>query len=446
MRSCRAMQRVLPFFLLTGLAAAAQAAIDPPAGWHVRAHQGGSLFEPDSLPQGTRFELWVGPAVPAGGGRFDAFNRVKNEGLRGIDVAGLKPQCEDATVMDRGAITQACTLQGPGKVPVSLHFMMLPPQGGQAKWFRVVASGDVAALKSQSDTLGTLIAGVTRQLMAGEAVSTPARDKAGQERADREAREAEVERAIRTQAGKGLKPQDLAGVLFSWAQVMRVGGLQYEETVYFLLKDGTAYENPEMPPEDFNADASRQLQPKRWVRWRKQGDKYEVRGADDRDWQKLSGWMATPGRSNERLSQTFTHSSYASYGGMGGYASQKHYRFMPDGRFEQSGYTSMGTGTVQANNGFAAGSYTSTGKNGTQSVSTVSATGGTATDPAVVGGGSSNRRNDGAANTGTYRIDGWTIELHRDNGVVDRKLFLFSRDKRDSVNIGGVGYSVPSGK
>ena len=41
-------------------------------------------------------------------------------------------------------------------------------------------------------------------------------------------------------------------------------------------------------------------------------------------------------------------------------------------------------------------------------------------------------------------IDGWSIELRRDNGAVERKLCLFTGDKRDAINVGGVGYSLPS--
>jgi hypothetical protein len=315
---------------------------------------------------------------------------------------------------------------------------MLPPVNGQARWFRVTAAGNPALLERYKSGFGAI---VKLQAQAPAEATEPV---AAASAARPQDRRAEVERAIHAGPGEGVKPEQIDTVLFSWAQVYRVTGLQYEETIYLLLKDGSAYRDLTLPPQDLNAEAAHRLQSERWVSWRKSGGKYQVRGARDADWRTLQAWPAVPGRHDERLAQTFSHAWYASMGGLGGSAGRDSLVFRPDGRFEQIGYSSHGTGVVQASNGFAGGSVTTRDKQGTRTSVSVSATGTDQFDTPVVAGGSSSRRNDGAAQTGSYRIDGWSIELRRDNGAVERKLFLFTGDKRDAINVGGVGYSLPS--
>jgi hypothetical protein len=46
--------------------------------------------------------------------------------------------------------------------------------------------------------------------------------------------------------------------------------------------------------------------------------------------------------------------------------------------------------------------------------------------------------------TGTYTLDGYTLELRYDDGRIDRTFFYFWNDKKDYVVIGGVTYSIPT--
>ena len=112
--------------------------------------------------------------------------------------------------------------------------------------------------------------------------------------------------------------------------VYRVTGLQYEETVYLLFKDGSAYEDLELAPEDFDAEASRRLQPKRWVRWRKSGADWQVMSAGGTQWRKLKAWPAVPGKPDERLKGVFSNHAYTSMGGLGGSAHVNSIEFAAD--------------------------------------------------------------------------------------------------------------------
>jgi hypothetical protein len=414
-----------------------------PDRWSARAHEGGTLYEPSDLPPGSVFNLWAPPAVAVGAasGR-QAYERVKREGMRGLDAARTGPRCEDAVVSAQGSVTQSCRIESGGKPPLHLQFVMLPVRDGQAHWLRITAAGDPALLERYKKDFNVILEAEIRREVAtrSEAAAKRPERNAKPRANDAAAREKAIAQAIRAEPGKGVKPSDVETVLFSWAQVYRVTGLIYEETIYLLFKDGRAYEGLELAPEDFDVEAARRLQPRHWVAWRKSGKTYSIRRADSAEWKTLQAWPAIPGRRDERLAKTFTNHWYASSGGFGGAASTSSIRFSSDGRFEQFGRSSYGTGVLQSNNGFSAGSTTTTSKAGTSTSTTVSGGATNSTESPAIAGGTSRQRNDGARNAGRYRIDGWTIELHRDNGEVERLLFLFPHADRSSVNIGGVDY------
>lgn len=419
-----------------------------PSNWSSRPYEGGTLYEPRDLPAGSAFSLWAPPPSNVGGaGHLQAFHQARRDGLRGLDVSGMSPNCEDAAVSSQGAITQNCRVSGGGKPPFNIQFFMLPVRNGQAQWYRVVAAGDPQLLERYKDDFRTVLDVAVKAPPAQAATAQAARpaEKPAPRAASKAQDEREaIERAVRAEPGQGLKPNEYETILYSWQQVYRVTGLQFEQTVYLLMKDGSAYEGLELAPEDFNAKASRQLQPRHWVQWRKSGKTYQVRSADGKEWRSLQAWPAVPGRRDERLSKTYTNHWYQSMGGLGGSAATSSYAFMADGRFEQHGHSIHGTGVMQANNGFNASTSTTYSRKGTSTSTTVS---GGALDPMdspAVAGGSHASRNNGAAHTGRYRIDGWRIEIQRDNGQVDRKLFLFTSEKRDSLMIGDTYYSLPS--
>jgi hypothetical protein len=246
--------------------------------------------------------------------------------------------------------------------------------------------------------------------------------------------------ALAAAPGQGLKAGDFDTVLLSWNQTTTPTGLRFSETVYLLFKDGTAYEGLALAPEDFDVEAAHRLQPGRWVRWRKSGATYAIQHAGQNAWRALKAWPAVQAGTDERPSGAYVHAWYRNNGLLGGAAGKTTVVFKPDGRFEELGMWSAGTGAMQGTSGFSSRTVSTAGPDGTRTANVTSATGGDPHDPAVAVAGASRRRNDGAAHAGTYRIQGWGIELHRDNGVVERELFLFSSGKRDGLNIGGVDF------
>ncbi|CAN7258002.1 hypothetical protein [Rhizobacter sp. LjRoot28] len=443
-------------FLLAALAAWVSApAADLPDGWRARPAAGGTLYEAVGLPAGHVFSLLAPAAVQVGdASAAQAFERAKAAATQDLDGP---LRCEAAQV-ESGSVRQQCRSGA-----VNASFVMLPVRNGSARVLRILAAGEESALERRKEGFSVAMkreterwraeatgAGGTPAATAPPAqTTTPAKarpsDRALAEASRKEARAA-IERAIRTVPGKGLKPGDYDTVLFSWDQRYQVTGLQYSETVYLLLNDGAAYTGLAIPPEDFDAAASRRLQPDRWVQWRRDGGKYQVRRDASSEWKTLKAWPAVPGRRDERLNGTFTHSSYGSFGGLGGWASTNSLVFGADGRFEELSHTTHGTGVVQAGNGYtggSAGGHSGKGSWGTSSGTQGPGAGG---EGGTVTAGSQTSRNDGSAYTGRYRIDGWRLSLERDNGTVEHQLFLYTTEKREDLHIGGSGYASAAKK
>lgn len=177
----------------------------------------------------------------------------------------------------------------------------------------------------------------------------------------------------------------------------------YEETIYLLLRDGTAYEGLAVAPEDFNAEASKQQQPSQWYEWRQVGSDVQIRNRQNPNGYTLRGRAMAPGRADERLSGTYTNSS-GSVSPVGGYTSFRSISFRKDGGFSEGSNSTMSTGGIQAVNG-AYGSASHAGSHG-----------------------------------GTYRIDGYRITLRYADGRTKRLLFAHS-DSEGSINVGGTGYT-----
>jgi len=191
-----------------------------------------------------------------------------------------------------------------------------------------------------------------------------------------------IKRSIRTAPGKGVQSSQLQ-VLWvdSRVDVLR-GGISVD--TYLLLKDGTAYTDCKIPPNELIVKKSKELQPKKWTVWRKSGTSYQIRGS----WE-----------------NTIT--------------------FKANGRFEMSRFSmrdnaALGGGTTAP----SVHTVRKSDKKGTRGTTTVSGTG--------IGGGTTSTKNNGAANTGTYYLKGNTITLKHDNGYVHTELFFFDETDKKS--------------
>jgi hypothetical protein len=70
---------------------------------------------------------------------------------------------------------------------------------------------------------------------------------------------------VTTPPGKGVVDKDIAAIVIH-GQSNFSNGTHWEEDVRFLLRDGSVYRRTEMPPDQLNAAASRQLEPQHWGR------------------------------------------------------------------------------------------------------------------------------------------------------------------------------------
>jgi hypothetical protein len=159
------------------------------------------------------------------------------------------------------------------------------------------------------------------------------------------------------------------------------------------------------------------------------------------DYGRLSGtWGRSPGRLIDGWGATHTiagyYSSQAFYGSaaLGGTFVRNSWLFKADGRWERSGYTQSGSGTMAAQQpvGFSSSAVSVSDGRGTRSV----AGGGTAD----VHASSQSTKDDGARNRGTYRLDGMVIEMRSDAGEVWRTFCVPINDK--TIYMNGTSYSL----
>ncbi|MCF6288313.1 MAG: hypothetical protein L3J53_03630 [Proteobacteria bacterium] len=260
--------------------------------------------------------------------------------------------------------------------------------------------------------------------------------KVKQKKIDAEkARQIAIERAEalrRTKPDQGLKLAQIETVLIDNQIDVLMGG--FDTRMHLLLKDGWAYKmgagGAEIPPADFNATYSKQYEPNRWSQWRKNAKgKYEKKNQQG-EWQIIEGDKTIPGTKNETVS-----GNYGKHAGSSNFGSSSYYiKLFKDGRFERSSNILVSTNSIDGNYNIITSSGSN--KDGTRTVSSGSS------PRAVLG--SNRKTNDGAKNTGTYKIDGYTIEMHYDNGVVRRELFCFDDPDKSAIIVDDKYYWISS--
>lgn len=251
---------------------------------------------------------------------------------------------------------------------------------------------------------------------------------------------------IRTAPNKGLQTRDIVAVLdHGYNQLGFGSGLEFVEDIYILMKDGMAYTRTDVPPADLDVQASRKLEPQYWVRWEATGkDKYRVLKQDDRgrfakEWTPIGGISVRPWRPQETLNDSFSTRHF--YGSMvvGGTSTMSSVSFKPDGRFETVGSALSTTGMLQSLNGFNSSASSISDSKGTRSASGSNFQG---AEGGSVGAYSKGGKDDGADNRGSYRFDGYTLELRFDSGRTARIMSFAWDDKIDHVYFQGESHST----
>jgi len=230
-----------------------------------------------------------------------------------------------------------------------------------------------------------------------------------------------IEKAIRTKPGMGINLSNVATIWVDSGIDVLWGGIRVD--TYIMFKDGTAYEGCEVPPNEFLIRKSKELQPKKWTKWRKSGSAYQILNRKKGTWKKLEGNRVIKTRTNEKLNK-----KYITTGGSQTAGSWKNtITFKPNGRFEMSNFSM--NGNEMLGGGTTGPSVTvvhKSDKKGTSGTTVVSG--------GDLGGGTSSKRKDGSKNTGTYYLNGYTIILKHDNGYEHTELFFFDKaDKRSFI-------------
>ena len=202
-----------------------------------------------------------------------------------------------------------------------------------------------------------------------------------------------------------LAPSQIVGIYLNESYTSGVGGmivLEYEPVL--LLRDGTAYEDFEVPPTELNVASFKKARPSSVGRWTKTATGFSVRFGGDKSASDLkASFRVKPAIAGEKLAGEYTTIGGGGNTAMGGdvmIAYSNEFNFDRNGRF--SGERSGGGG----NSGV-----------------TVSST---------------------SKNAGTYSLSGYALRLKYNDGRVVRKLFYFYPDKgskgKPVVGIGNSAY------
>lgn len=247
-----------------------------------------------------------------------------------------------------------------------------------------------------------------------------------------------------TAPGQGLQLADIEGIIHTGEGVTTFTGYQFQEATYLLLKDGTIYKNLQVPPSDLNVTDSKQYEQENWGTWQRNGDSVNVQWYGSNESLTLDGTFVLPAQSGELLDASYNNLNGSTIGGIGfgGVVTTNSSTiiFMPDGRFETSDYSTMGSTVMDTGGGYSMNSSYYSDEEGTVGGTSFSSEVGDTSSGMTV---TSDEKNPNPpSTTGTYTLDGYTLELRYDDGTVVRKIFYFWDERKNNAVIGSVTYST----
>ena len=208
-----------------------------------------------------------------------------------------------------------------------------------------------------------------------------------------------------TFGGGGTSVDEIEQVLF--------GGELEKFDILVLLEDGTAVFDPTTPIHDIDPVEHIERHPNVWREWRRRGDVLELRYPRGDTWAPFfdrTPSVLEPVRRGMTLDGRYRYAESDPY--FPGSATFASYSFTPEGRFEASSSDILGASLP----GGSATAAASCDRDGRSAVATASGTGG-------VGRSTGRGSSCGAANVGTYVIEGYAIEFRAENGTVHRRPF-----------------------
>ena len=117
--------------------------------------------------------------------------------------------------------------------------------------------------------------------------------------------------------GTGVRDSEIEGIVYEGRGETTVTGYAYVETAHLLLKDGWAYSDLDVPPEDLNVDAARRLYPASWHKRRAQGKDIYLQDERTEQWSRSSATYIRP--LEPQLNLNLIHRNSVRFGGMGSF-------------------------------------------------------------------------------------------------------------------------------
>ncbi len=206
--------------------------------------------------------------------------------------------------------------------------------------------------------------------------------------------------------GKAVAAQEMQGIYLREKGSLAMLNFRYEAQL--LFKNGEVYTDIDIPLEDLDIAASKQAEPERWGRWRRDGDKvyFDLPAGEKKV--RLYKHAAVPAPENQTLEGVWSY------------------------QFGSVSVDYASSVVIERDIGFSENGAFATGK---FSGASASAGGATATGLS----------SEGLSPKGTYRISGYTVEFTHHDGTIERQLFFFYPDNKgaidyDTINVGSSHY------
>jgi hypothetical protein len=243
---------------------------------------------------------------------------------------------------------------------------------------------------------------------------------AGREPAPEPEAAAEPEAAPAARGGRAAPAPAVTGILWSFEMDYDPlsSSMVNRESTYLLFPNGTCTDEVPALLDGFDPAARRAADPKSWGRWRKRGDSYEISFGGEKYSSPPKQTVLRGARRGERLAGSWTRSRTSSVGSSSTWQSNT-LVLKANGRFERAragAFTSNSDLNRPDGEVVVSGAYDDDG-----SIANISG---------KEAGGSVRSRGGRteADRTGTYVLDGFSIELRYASGAVERHLFAISSD------------------
>lgn len=397
------MRRLLSaLFLLLSLSSAAQNTIPSLDGWKQQVQGGRYIFTPNTILQNNFTYELMPPEKNIDAELADWLDKIAENTIQeaGYSIpASANPQRQTVQsinvfgtyAVDKAGKTKNFFLLAYRRPDNTVRYARIIYPGHPKNSNLNSAVNHFAALAKQEGTSRTVDKTVSNSNNRQKETTTPKQQKTPV-----------------TAPGQGLKPADIKGIVINAESGIGVGGMvTIEYRPYLLLQNGSIYRYPAVAPYDLDVAASKTAEPNKWGSWKLEGKTLVVTLPEkgvmkterwDGDW----FWAKAP-VANEKIK-----GAYMTIGG--------------------GGNTAMGGNTMivySSNINFNDKGQFTMKKMG----------GGTNTDFDV---SSTAYSNSNAA--GTYKLNGYSIEMRYNNGQVVRKLFYFYPDSRTTFGIGDDAY------